>query len=62
MVYFCPCLSVAVELSNINAKLNHIENVKAYLSDAFLSVDKNLYFDQIISNKFNTRVFYSFIA
>ncbi|CAC9611302.1 16S rRNA (guanine(1207)-N(2))-methyltransferase (EC 2.1.1.172) [uncultured Gammaproteobacteria bacterium] len=41
---------VAVELSNINAKLNHIDNTKAYLSDAFLSVNKDLYFDQIISN------------
>ncbi|CAB5500609.1 16S rRNA (guanine(1207)-N(2))-methyltransferase (EC [Bathymodiolus thermophilus thioautotrophic gill symbiont] len=41
---------VAVELSNINAKLNHIDNAKAYLSDAFLSVQKDLYFDQIISN------------
>jgi 16S rRNA G1207 methylase RsmC len=41
---------VAVELSNINAKLNNIENTKAYLSDAFLSVNKNNYFDQIISN------------
>lgn len=41
---------VAVELSNINAKLNHIDNAKAYLSDAFLSVNKDLYFDQIISN------------
>jgi 16S rRNA (guanine1207-N2)-methyltransferase len=41
---------VAVELSNSNAKLNHINNAEAYLSDAFLSVNKNNYFDQIISN------------
>jgi 16S rRNA G1207 methylase RsmC len=41
---------VAVELSNNNAKLNHIDNAKAYLSDAFLSVNKDNYFDQIISN------------
>ncbi|HIM54382.1 MAG TPA: class I SAM-dependent methyltransferase [Gammaproteobacteria bacterium] len=41
---------VAVDLSNNNAKLNHIENAKAYLSDAFLSVNKDNYFDQIISN------------
>jgi len=41
---------VAVELSNNNAKLNHIDNAEAYLSDAFLSVNKDNYFDQIISN------------
>ncbi|BBB24077.1 16S rRNA (guanine1207-N2)-methyltransferase [Isorropodon fossajaponicum endosymbiont JTNG4] len=41
---------VAVELSNINAKLNHIDNAQAYLSDAFLSVNKINYFDQILSN------------
>ena len=41
---------VAVELSNNNAKLNHIDNAKAYLSDAFLNVNKDNYFDQIISN------------
>jgi 16S rRNA G1207 methylase RsmC len=41
---------VAVELSNNNAKLNHIDNAQAYLSDAFLSVNKDNYFDQIISN------------
>lgn len=41
---------VAVELSNVNAKLNHLDNANAYLSDAFLNVNKNNYFDQIISN------------
>ncbi len=41
---------IAVELSNINAKLNNIDNAKAYLSDAFLSVNKYAYFDQVISN------------
>ncbi len=41
---------VAVELSNINAKLNHIDNAQAYLSDTFLSVNKTNYFDQILSN------------
>ncbi len=41
---------VAVELSNINAQMNNINNAKAYLSDAFLSVNKNAYFDQVISN------------
>jgi 16S rRNA G1207 methylase RsmC len=41
---------VAVELSNINAKLNHIENAKACLSDAFLSINKDNYFNQVISN------------
>ncbi len=41
---------VAVELSNNNARLNYIDNAEAYLSDAFLSVNKDNYFDQIISN------------
>ncbi|HIG88471.1 methyltransferase [Candidatus Thioglobus sp.] len=41
---------IAVELSNNNAKLNHITNANAYLSDAFLSVNKDNYFNQIISN------------
>ena len=41
---------IAVELSNANANLNHINNAEAYLSDAFLSVNKDNYFDQIISN------------
>lgn len=41
---------VAVELSNANAKLNHLNNAEAYLSDAFSSVNKDNYFDQIISN------------
>lgn len=41
---------VAVELSNTNAKLSHIDNVKVYLSDAFFSVNKHAYFDQVISN------------
>ncbi|CAC9455716.1 Ribosomal RNA small subunit methyltransferase C [Bathymodiolus heckerae thiotrophic gill symbiont] len=41
---------VAVELSNINAKLNRIDNAKAILSDAFLGVNKDNYFDQIVSN------------
>ncbi|MDC9714837.1 MAG: methyltransferase [Gammaproteobacteria bacterium] len=41
---------VAVELANINAKLNCIDNAQAILSDAFLGVNKDSYFDQIISN------------
>jgi 16S rRNA G1207 methylase RsmC len=41
---------VAVELSNINAELNHINNAQAYLSDAFSAVGKQNYFDQVISN------------
>ena len=41
---------VAVELSNINAKLNNLTNAKAYLSDAFTQVPSNIKFDQIISN------------
>ncbi|MEJ6558709.1 MAG: methyltransferase [Candidatus Thioglobus sp.] len=41
---------VAVELSNINAQLNHISNAQAYLSDAFSAVGKQNYFDQVISN------------
>ena len=41
---------VAVELSNINAQLNHINNAQAYLSDAFSAVGKQNYFDQVISN------------
>ncbi len=41
---------VAVELSNANAKLNNINNAKAYLSDAFSAVDKKEYFDQVLSN------------
>lgn len=41
---------VAIELANHNAKLNHISNANAYLSDAFSQVSKRDYFDQIISN------------
>ncbi len=41
---------VAVELSNTNAKLNHINNAQAYLSDAFSTVNKQNYFDQVLSN------------
>ncbi|SMN16341.1 Ribosomal RNA small subunit methyltransferase C [uncultured Candidatus Thioglobus sp.] len=41
---------VAVELSNINAKLNQINNAQAYLSDAFSAVGKQNYFDQVLSN------------
>jgi 16S rRNA (guanine1207-N2)-methyltransferase len=41
---------VAVELSNINAQLNHVSNAQAYLSDAFSAVGKQNYFDQVISN------------
>ena len=41
---------VAVELSNINAQLNHVNNAQAYLSDAFSAVGKQNYFDQVISN------------
>ena len=41
---------VAVELSNINAQLNHINNAQAYLSDAFSAVGKQNYFDQVLSN------------
>jgi len=41
---------IAVELSNRNAEINRINNANAYLSDAFLSVNKDNYFDQIISN------------
>jgi len=41
---------VAVELSNTNAKLNHINNAQAYLSDAFSTVNKKNYFDQVLSN------------
>jgi|TARA_B100000315_G_scaffold7573_1_gene7572 16S rRNA G1207 methylase RsmC len=41
---------VAVELANQNAKLNNIGNAKAYLSDAFRQVSKEVKFDQIISN------------
>lgn len=41
---------VAVELSNTNAKLNHINNAEAYLSDAFSAVGKQNYFDQVLSN------------
>ncbi|CAC9954784.1 16S rRNA (guanine(1207)-N(2))-methyltransferase (EC 2.1.1.172) [uncultured Gammaproteobacteria bacterium] len=41
---------VAVELSNINAKLNQINNTQAYLSDAFSAVGKQNYFDQVLSN------------
>ena len=41
---------VAIELANHNAKLNHISNANAYLSDAFSQVGKHNYFDQIISN------------
>ncbi|WP_428087286.1 class I SAM-dependent methyltransferase [Candidatus Thioglobus sp.] len=41
---------VAIDLSNANAKLNHINNAQAYLSDAFSAVEKQNYFDQILSN------------
>ncbi len=41
---------IAVELSNTNAKLNHINNAEAYLSDAFSAVGKQNYFDQVLSN------------
>ncbi|WXU00739.1 MAG: Ribosomal RNA small subunit methyltransferase C [Catillopecten margaritatus gill symbiont] len=41
---------VAVELSNTNAKLNQLNNAEAYLSDAFSGVNKDNYFDQVISN------------
>ena len=41
---------IAIELANHNAKLNHISNANAYLSDAFSQVSKRDYFDQIISN------------
>ncbi len=41
---------IAVELSNANAKLNHINNAQAYLSDAFSAVGKQDYFDQVLSN------------
>ena len=41
---------VAVELANQNTKLNNISNTKAYLSDAFRQVPKDVKFDQIISN------------
>ena len=41
---------VAVELTNLNAKLNKLSNVKAYLSDAFMQVPDDIKFDKIISN------------
>ena len=41
---------VSVELANYNAKLNNIDNAKAYLSDAFLQVPSDVKFNQIVSN------------
>jgi len=41
---------VAVELANHNVKLNNLSNAKAYFSDAFLQVSKEVKFDQVISN------------
>ncbi len=41
---------VAVELANYNAKINNINNAKAYLSDAFIQVPSELKFNKIISN------------
>ncbi len=41
---------VSVELANYNAKLNNIDNAKAYLSDAFLQVPCDIKFNQIVSN------------
>ena len=41
---------VAVELANYNAKLNNINNAKAYLSDAFIQVPSEIKFNKIISN------------
>jgi len=41
---------VAVELANYNAKINNINNAKAYLSDAFIQVPSEIKFNKIISN------------
>ncbi len=41
---------VAVELANYNAKINNINNAKAYLSDAFIQVPSDIKFNKIISN------------
>ena len=41
---------VAVELSNYNAKINNIKNAKAYLSDAFIQVPRDIKFNKIFSN------------
>ena len=41
---------VAVELANYNAKINNINNAKAYLSDAFIQVPREIKFNKIISN------------
>ena len=41
---------VAVELANYNAKINNINNAKAYLSDAFMQVPSDIKFNKIISN------------
>ena len=40
---------VAVELSNLNAKINNLDNAKAFLSDGFSNVN-SAGFTQIISN------------
>ncbi len=41
---------VAIELSMMNAKLNQINNTQVYLSDAFSAVNRQNYFDQVVSN------------
>jgi len=41
---------VAIELANNNANLNNLSYTKAYFSDAFLQVPKEVKFDQVISN------------
>lgn len=41
---------VAVEFSNKNAQANHLDNVKAYLSNGFAHVPADQKFDIIVSN------------
>jgi 16S rRNA G1207 methylase RsmC len=41
---------VAVEFSNLNARLNHLPNARAQLSDGFRHIEAGLRFDLIASN------------
>lgn len=41
---------VAVDYANKNAEANHAPNAKAYLSNGFSAVPKNMEFDVIVSN------------
>ncbi len=41
---------IAVKLSKLNSEVNHLNNTKVYLSDAFTHIPVDIKFNQIISN------------